>query len=156
MYAEPWETVSETLRSASGGKEGTQRAWHRLKMLRFKWKLSTAFYSLLSLHQLNQVYMLLIISSKVGVGGNRGWGAFQTHRQFSMASWASYPSGQPWLYPPGNSRRSHRLGVQSYKTARPPLPASSSKSSLFLCFWPTGCRSRVPTTPSLGSVNSLE
>ena len=34
------------------------------------------------------------------------------------------------------------------------MPISSA--GCYLCFWPTGCKSEVPTTPSVGSLHLLE
>ena len=39
---------------------------------------------------------------------------------------------------------------------RPPLQMPVSSPGCYLCFWPTGSKFQVPTTPSLGSINLLE
>ena len=84
------------------------------------------------------------------------WGFFHTIEQFSDANWVAYNSAQLWHYLPGDSIRSHSLRPQSCKTALPPLQMPITSPGCHLCFWPTGYRPEVPTTPFLGSINLLE
>ena len=84
-----------------------------------------------------------------------GCGRVFPHRQFSPTSWVSYDSTQFWHCPPGDSARSHRLRAQSRKTSpAPPMPVANPVCYLY--FWPTGYRSEVLITPTLGSINLLK
>lgn len=53
---------------------------------------------------------------------------------------------------PDTSVRSHWLRAQSHKTD----PISDVNPSCHLCFWPTGYKSKVPTTPCLSLINLQE
>ena len=74
-----------------------------------------------------------------------------TCKKFWDTSWMCYNSSQFW-HLPGDSVGSHRL-----RTQFPPASPVASPS-YHLCFWLTGYRSDVPTTPIpiLGLVSFLE
>ena len=57
---------------------------------------------------------------------------------------------------PGESIRSHRLGAQSHKTAALPRQIQMASPGCHLSFCLVGCKSEVPMTLSLGSINLLE
>lgn len=87
-------------------------------------------------------------------------GNFLPHPSNVLApSWVSYNSAESGHYLPGDSIRFYRLKTQSPKTALPLSPPhlmSATSPSCYLCFWPTGCKSEVPITGFLCSVNFLE
>ena len=94
--------------------------------------------------------MVLVINSCVCVCV-----CFPTPRSTALdTSWVPYNSTQFWHYLPGDGVRSHRLRAQSYKIIPlPPLSMPITTPGCHLCFWPTGYRSELPMTSSLGSIN---
>lgn len=99
-----------------------------------------------------------------GVGGSS-----HKNKQCSGHKLLSCNSTQFWhLVIPRNGIIFHRLRAKSHKTVPQHTDARAhtythisgigrrSVASYYLYFWPTGSRSEVPTTPSLGSINVLE
>lgn len=70
-------------------------------------------------------------------------------------SWVPCNSTQCWYYLLGNSITFHRLRAQSHNTAFHFRWQSQSPGG-YLCFRPSGYKSEVPMTPSLGLINLLE
>lgn len=88
-------------------------------------------------------------------GGLRKGASHITPRN-SWKSRMSKNSTQSWYCLPGNSIRFHQLRVPSYRTdLNSPTSDTSHNPGYHLCFWQTEHRSEVPTTSSLGSINSL-
>lgn len=80
---------------------------------------------------------------------------FPHTKQFCNTDWVSYSLTQFWRYLPGDSIRSHRLRPQFHKTAPPTfLKMPVTRRICYLCFWPVGFKSEIPTTPSSGSIKT--
>ena len=84
------------------------------------------------------------------------WGFPPQEAILHDSSQVSYNLTQSWRCLPGESVRPHRLGAQSHD----PAPSSEANRTVgpqvTNNFCPTGCKSEVPTTLSLGLINLLE
>lgn len=78
--------------------------------------------------------------------------------------WRVFPTPSRFATPAGVLQFGSVLNIpadsiRSYSrpTRLPPfISVAHHKSRLSLCFWQAGCKSEVPVTPSLGSINLLE
>ena len=81
------------------------------------------------------------------------WGFFSPHQAifwFSNTSWMSYDCTQFWHCLTGDSIQSHSLKAQTLRL--PPLQIPASSPGRHPCLWLSGCKSKVPMTPSLGLI----
>lgn len=81
---------------------------------------------------------------------------FPHNKQFSATPAVSYTLTPFWHYPAKDGVQSHRLRAQSFKSAPLQVQRPISSPSCHLCSWPTGYRSEVSITPSLGLIHLLK